>query len=197
MIDIILPSIGRPTLNRAIDSVLNQTDPNWNLYIILDCPIGQAHHNILQYKSDKRINFHGTGFQHYDNGTYARNLGIDISNSNIITYIDDDDHLISNHIQVIIDILKENPTVNMIHTTAQCIKKELISPKMGNRMGWKLTGFTTNEPMLGGMTHSRGIFLKTEGWKPEENHDHVLWSDMLKAGGTPYISDAITYYFER
>jgi hypothetical protein len=48
-----------------------------------------------------------------------------------------------------------------------------------------------------GMAHTREIFNKTSGWQPVDNHDHLLWREMLATGGVPAIAHEVTFEFER
>tara|TARA_X000000368_G_C23057174_1_gene724559 strand:+ start:3022 stop:3780 length:759 start_codon:yes stop_codon:yes gene_type:complete len=84
-VNIIIPTKDRlKLLERAVDSVINQTYKNWHLFIINDSK------NELKFKnSDSRIsvlnNFNKPGA----NG--ARNTGIDKSCGDYIAFLDDDD----------------------------------------------------------------------------------------------------------
>ena len=90
-ITFIIPSLNRPTINRSIESLLNQTNPNWECIIIYDGVDG------LTFDDDrvKTINITKTGTigpVHGESGL-VRNEGIKQVNTEWIGFLDDDDTL--------------------------------------------------------------------------------------------------------
>ncbi len=90
----ILFSIIIPTYNRAnmisvaIESVLAQTYPNWELIVVDDGSIDDTEVVVKQYR-DKRIKYYR---QENRGRSVARNKGIDLSNGSYICFLDDDDY---------------------------------------------------------------------------------------------------------
>lgn len=93
MIDVIIPVYNTPIndLERCLNSVLNQTFKNYNVYIIDDGSNSTTKEYIDNYIKDKR-NFI---VRHIKNNgvSNARNIGIDLSSSKYITFVDSDDTL--------------------------------------------------------------------------------------------------------
>lgn len=94
-ISIILPVYNsNKTINKCIDSILNQSYSNFELIIIDDGSTDNTNYLIKKYK-DKRIKL----FYQENSGTgSARNLGILKSKGNYITFIDSDDEIKSNYL---------------------------------------------------------------------------------------------------
>ena len=76
-------------LNKAINSVLNQSYKNWKLYIIDDFSNDNSSDILKKIKKMKKINI----FQLKKNKgpSYCRNLGIKFSKSKYIAFLDSDD----------------------------------------------------------------------------------------------------------
>lgn len=89
-VDVIIPTFNRSDLlERAVDSVLDQTFKNFNLIVVDDGSTDDTVDLMGQYK-DKRIVF----LQHSGNtghGGVTRNTGIEHGESKYIAFLDDDD----------------------------------------------------------------------------------------------------------
>ena len=82
-------------IERAIDSVFEQTYANWELIVIDDGSQDNTKVKVLSYQ-DNRIKY-----QYQDNKgrSEARNLGIELSTGQYISFLDDDDYLLSEYLQ--------------------------------------------------------------------------------------------------
>lgn len=90
LISIILPVFNREkTVARAIDSVLYQTDTQWELIIVDDCSTDGTYKKLISYK-DNRIRI--LKATKNSGAAAARNLGISASQGAFITFLDSDDH---------------------------------------------------------------------------------------------------------
>ena len=107
MISIIIPTYQSPDLlARAIDSLLNQTSPDWQAII---CPDDGLDYNWLAEK-DSRITVVRSD-QTKTGPSSARNRGLPYVQGQAIAYLDDDDQLSSRYIEVSVDVLKTQPAV--------------------------------------------------------------------------------------
>jgi glycosyltransferase involved in cell wall biosynthesis len=193
--DIILPTIGRDSLRQSIQSVIDQTYQNWLLWIIVD----QVNlFNAWPSSLDKRIICWEivTCPANNDWGARARNFGICKGERRWITYIDDDDEWLPHHLSTIDRLIKDNPGVNMIRTAGQSFKLKHKSPR-SSQLVRKMGAVNSTDILTVGMAHTRGIFGKTQGWQPCDNHDHLLWREMLVAGGIAIESKEVTFHFSR
>lgn len=207
MFDIILPSIGRPSLIAAVDSVLKQTYPNWRLFVMLDMKhvsLDRAEQleRWIFNKNDARLNS-GHLVSDIPNicGTEARNGAIRLSEMNDpypwITYLDDDDAYLPHRLEHLISVMNDRPDINMIKTAGQEMRDRHRHPR-SSELVRKLGQVNVRDIMTVGMAHTRKIFEKTDGWKPDPHrHDAILWQDMLNVGGTPFISDEVTFLYHR
>ena len=170
--DIILPTIGRDSLLAATESVEQQTYKDWRLITVHD--------------TENRGDY----------GAWARNTAIAIGDSEWIAYIDDDDVWLPHHLALLAIEIEANPLVNMVRTTGQAFMWKHKSPRT-SKLVRKLGAVNSTDILTVGMAHTREIFHKTQGWQPCDNHDKLLWNEMLGVGGIPIISNVITFQFER
>lgn len=190
--DIILPSIGRPSLLQAIDSVIRQEHADWHLWVMCD-GIGGLERAI----DDPRITvIGGDGPQHQDFGAWARNKGVSIGDAAWVAYIDDDDVWLPNHLSTLAGLLVEHPQATMLRTAGRSFSWRRKSPRSKDTVR-KIGQPNTTDILTVGMAHTRALFNLTEGWRPEDNHDKTLWNAMKSVGGIPVESETITFEFAR
>lgn len=190
--DIILPTIGRSSLYQAVRSVLDQEYPHWFLYIIEDgTPC-----SFEDIKDERVIMYTRIGLPNNDYGAWARNYGISQSSSEWIAYIDDDDEWLPGHLSTLVELIKLNPEANMLRTAGQSFTWRHKSPR-SSKLIKKLGSVNTEDILTVGMCHTRKLFQKTHGFQPCDNHDKLLWEEMIQQGGKPAITNQVTFQFER
>jgi len=107
-VDIILPNFnGGKYLEEAINSVLKQTYKKWRLYIIDDKSSDNSQDILNKYKNkSKKIKII---FSKKNNGVYfSRNLGIKLSKSKYISFLDSDDYWKKEKLKDQISFMKKN-----------------------------------------------------------------------------------------
>ncbi len=108
MIDIIIPVYNTPLndLERCFNSILNQTYKDYKVYIIDDGSNITTKDYIDNYIKDKS-NFY---VKHIENNgvSNARNIGINISNSKYITFVDSDDSLEKSFLEEAYNLIEDN-----------------------------------------------------------------------------------------
>ena len=105
-ITFIIPSIGRPTLSRTIESLKNLNDPNWKAIIVFDGI------EPTFYPDDSRVTICAVQKQGYYNcAGCVRNQGIKLVRTRWVGFVDDDDILLPNYIDAFRRQLHRNPDV--------------------------------------------------------------------------------------
>mgnify|MGYP004562161873 FL=1 len=108
MIDIIIPVYNTPKsdLERCLSSVLKQTYKNYKVYIIDDGSHDEVKNYLDDYVNDKD-NFY---VKHILNSgvSNARNVGIDISSSQYLTFLDADDTLVESFLEDAYNLIEKN-----------------------------------------------------------------------------------------
>ena len=99
LITFIIPSINRPTLNNTIQSLLNQTNPNWECFVLYDGVIGKE----FDDPRIKTINLEKIGKkgERHGNAGLVRNEGIKMSNTDWIGFLDDDDTIHQDYVKTL------------------------------------------------------------------------------------------------
>lgn len=107
----ILVSIITPTFNRAyilataIQSILSQTYKNWELIIIDDGSTDNTKALVLSFK-DERIKYL---YQKNAGPSAARNKALAIAKGEWMAYLDSDNELLPNYLEVTTDWITKNP----------------------------------------------------------------------------------------
>lgn len=109
-ITFIIPTIGRDTLYNSIQSLLNQTNSNWEAIIIFD---GIKPNIEINDNRIKVIQIDKKGRDKNSAGL-VRNIGIKHVNTNWIGYLDDDDYLANDYIDCFYNELKLNPNMDVL-----------------------------------------------------------------------------------
>jgi len=108
LIDIIVPVYNTPRndLERCLNSILNQTFNNYIVYIIDDGSNDETKDYLDNYVKDKDSFI----VKHISNNgvSNARNLGIDISNSKYIAFVDADDTVESTFLEEAYNLAEDN-----------------------------------------------------------------------------------------
>ena len=123
MLSIILCTYNRAALlPRAIDSVLKQSFPFWELVLVDDGSTDSTKVLIEEYiKKEKRISYF---FQPNAGLAGARNTGLQRARGDLLCFLDSDDELAPTHIERRVQYLEKYPTVDFLHGGM-----ELIGPK--------------------------------------------------------------------
>jgi glycosyltransferase involved in cell wall biosynthesis len=96
-ITFIIPSLNRPTITRSVESLLKQTNPNWQCIIIYDGVDG------VEFNDDRikclKIEKTGRVGPHNGESGLVRNFGIKESKTEWIGFLDDDDTLHQDYVK--------------------------------------------------------------------------------------------------
>lgn len=172
---IVMPTYNRPEhLIRAIQSVLLQKFPHWELYVIGDkCPVlNSVMESMRQHQQyDSRIRWWNFNDNNGAGGAVPRNYALYLAQTEWIAYLDDDNTWDPNHLQTFMDLLKEDANKD--------VKYMFSSFKVdGNEM-------ITDVPVKGSLDtsclfHRRDLIYKYGLWKDRKDggyaHDFEFFS---------------------
>jgi UDP-glucose:(glucosyl)LPS beta-1,3-glucosyltransferase len=103
MITFIIPSINRPTLQRTINSLLLQTNPNWKCIVIYDGVEGfMFYDNRITTLSINKIGLIGNVNKNGQSGL-VRNEGIKLVDTEWIGFLDDDDTIDKDYVKILFE----------------------------------------------------------------------------------------------
>lgn len=103
LVSVIIPTYKRPDMvSRAVDSVLNQTYQNIEVFVVDDNDPSYVERKIteevmVQYQSNPRVTY--LRHDKNKNGSAARNTGWRHANGEYITFLDDDDEIVPNKLE--------------------------------------------------------------------------------------------------
>lgn len=107
----IIPTLWRPSLERSLASLMDQTVQNWVAVVI-----GEPHiEPVLDYlPSDPRIAFWKGPKEASGSAGELRNAGIVKSNSEWIAFLDDDDHVSNQYVEHLAEHTADHPRADVI-----------------------------------------------------------------------------------
>lgn len=118
LISVIIRSMDRPELAKALESVAGQTYPN--IEIILVNAKGRAHSAQNSWCGPFPIHFQSTG-QALPRSR-AANLGLQSTSGEFLIFLDDDDWFLAHHLQTLANVLNNNQNTGVAYAAVQCVK---------------------------------------------------------------------------
>jgi glycosyltransferase involved in cell wall biosynthesis len=99
IITFVIPSINRSTLQNSINSLLNQTNPNWKCIVVYDGVVGSSFEDdrISTITIDKT----GVNTNKLGESGLVRNEGIKLCNTEWIGFLDDDDTIHQDYVKTL------------------------------------------------------------------------------------------------
>ncbi len=156
MVTIIIPTYKRANcIDRAIQSILNQTYKDFEIIVVDDNDPDTEYRKDLEkkmqkYEEDQRVIY----IQHEKNknGAAARNTGIKIAKGEYITFLDDDDYFLSKRLEVLINALENNKEYDCAYSNNLITKNKKI---IGHNLATK-SGQMKKELLLGTFSFGSG-----------------------------------------
>lgn len=141
LVSVIIPTYNfAKYIGKAIESVMLQTYPFWELIIVDDGSTDDTKQVVANYLSDKRISYY-----HQENAgqAKAKNTAIEAAIGEYLAVLDADNICTNNRLEVAVGFLSENPSYGLCHSDITSINEqgELISQHNMARY----SGYAVNE----------------------------------------------------
>lgn len=146
-------------IQRAINSVLNQTYKQWELIIVDDGSNDKIQELLKPYK-DKPHHIKII-YQKHQGLSAARNNGIKNSTGDLLTFLDSDDELLKNHLELRINYINNNPDIDLIHGGVKIIGNEFVPDKNNPKELIHLSKCTIGATFFG----KRSVFINLGGFR--------------------------------
>ena len=181
LVSVIIPTFGRPALlNRAIESVLEQTYDNFEVIVVDDndeeSDFRKETEAIMsKYEENNQITY--IKHKYNKNGAAARNTGITNSNGSYLCFLDDDDYFLPNKLDYQLKVFEENVDASAVY--CGWIKKKIkYYPKYEGDMTKELL-LMDYEPITPTLMFKRESIIKLNGF--DENYKrHQDYELMLR-----------------
>lgn len=130
-VSFIIPSLGRTTLKKSIQSLLEQINTDWNAIILfdgIDPPQIDGLTPNINYLNDKRFNVIVT--EKIGHAGLVRNIGIDLVTSKFIAFLDDDDWVLNTYVERLQSYSNSRPELDIVIFTYKDVTNgNIIPPK--------------------------------------------------------------------
>jgi len=110
-------------LKQALDSLVNQTYPNFEVIIVDDCSTDGSQEVLKEYKKFSNIDLK---LQNKNSGSYvkASNYGASFAKGEYILFAQCDDFSESNQIETLLKAFKENPTIGVVFSKSHLVDEK-------------------------------------------------------------------------
>lgn len=130
MVTIIIPTYKRAEyIQRAIESILNQTYKDYEIIVVDDndenSEYRKSMQNIMQ-KYEEYDNITYVKHKENKNGAAARNTGIRLAKGDYITFLDDDDYFLKDRLKILIKEIEKSIEYDAIYSSCVCVKENEI-----------------------------------------------------------------------
>ena len=182
----IIPSKGRDTIRKSIDSLIHQTSQNWKAIIVFDNVTpppdlpNDSRISIIQLKEKMGDGFNGAGV--------VRNQGMAAADTPWIAFLDDDDYVLPTYVNRFQLFLTTHPVLDVfVYRMYDDINKRILPEPGVNEIKKNKTGisFLVRTDLI------RKHKLEFKNSKCED-YD-FLEAAILAAGGKYHLSNSIPY----
>jgi len=174
-------------LGRAIESVLSQTEKDFELIVVDDCSTDNTLELVHDYaKKDNRVIYAVTPFNS-GSDTMPKNLGILRSRGQYIAYLDDDCEFHPYHLDILLKRLERNPDIDVAYCDMQIFNADEpdAPPQPAIAMDFDAQ-FLINRNYIdtSEVMHRRDAVFAVGGWDQTlpKFVDWNLWVRMVKSG---------------
>lgn len=122
---VIITTYNRANLiSRALDSLIAQTETDWNAIIVDDESSDDTYCRVLPYlKVSPKIAYVR---QPHNGESAAKNIGLWSATGRFITFLDSDDEYDSLHLETRKSVLLKNPSVEFLHGGAKILGNQFV-----------------------------------------------------------------------
>ena len=192
LVSIILPVYNRQAyIQRAIDSVINQSYKEWEL-ITIDDGSEDASASVLQSYTAQSPRIR-TIYQTHQSLSAARNNGIKNSKGDFITFLDSDDEYKEDHLKLRIDFLNQNPDIDFLHGGVQIVGDEFVPDKYDRTKLIHLSACTIGATFFG----RKKVFTQLGGFKQIPYSEDSEFLDRVVKFYKVKEVDFLTYIYHR
>lgn len=185
-------------LEEALSSIFKQTYSNWEIIIVDDCSTDNSHQTYKKFALDNRIK---VLYNESNKGCgYTKYRCIAEAKGDICGYLDPDDALTVDAIEVMVKAHKKRPNYSIVYST-HYLCDSVLNPsdvaKYVGRIPFHETQLTYRGPKISHFcTFKKSFYVKTSGIskKLRKAVDQDLYFKLEEQGLTFYIDQPLYYY---
>lgn len=185
-------------LEEAVNSIYNQSYPNWEIIIVDDCSMDNSSDIYNRLKSNSQIKIY---FNEENKGVgYSKRKCIEKSTGSLCGFLDPDDTLTNNALEQMVQAHANHPKASLIYSKYFVCDQNLnVKYIFKNK-----EGFNHADPYffnIGGYishfaTFKKEFYLKTTGIDPflKRAADQDLYLKLYEVGETYFLQEPLYYY---
>ena len=185
LVTFIVPSIGRKSLNTALQSIVNTESNAWKALIIFDgfkpenLPVDTIKHDDIKSVCIPKVGFKNCAGK-------VRNHGIQLCDTEWVAFLDDDDQITQDYLYRFQQEIKLHPNADTIVFRMLNSKTQDIFPPLNgiSRVGSVGISFAVKTKLF----KQKGIEFHPSPWE-----DFSLLQDIFQSGFIVHLSNYITY----
>ena len=196
-VSIIVPCYNQAEyLGETLNSVIEQSYPNWECIIVNDGSSDNSEQIALEYcKNDNRFKYH---FQSNQGPSIARNNGIAQTSGEFILPLDGDDLIGKTYIEKCVNHFESHPQTKLVYCKAQLFGAEQGAWELPD---YNYESFIWYNCIFCTAMFRRDDFYKTSGYNPNMRYgleDWDLWLSLLHEHDIVYqIPEELFFYRKR
>lgn len=186
-ISIVIPCFNSFSLmDKCLSSLENQTYKDFEIIIIDDCSTDDSYNQLLEYSNKSKLNMKLYKNEYNIGPGPSRNLGIKAANGNYITFLDSDDYLSINCLELIINLLHVHDSDCLIFD--YFIKKGDINIKRAS-ISKKISGIISKSDAI--VYTAGGTWCKIYKTKLIQENN-IYFADLIRSEDMPFTKCAIS-----
>ncbi|OJW68413.1 MAG: hypothetical protein BGO68_05665 [Candidatus Amoebophilus sp. 36-38] len=181
LVTFVIPTLGRPTLERTLISLQNQHNPSWKAIVVFDGIKG------TKLSSDPRIKFiQISKIGQFNHGGEVRNQGMEQVTTEWVAFVDDDDYLSPDYVDRLEEEINLKPNLDVVIFRMYHPNREAFIPSP------QVRNFSEGNV---GISFSMRTALYKAGFKftPSSVEDFKLLEYIRKEGHKMVLSPYATY----
>lgn len=201
LVSVVMPAYNAENyIEEAVNSILGQTHNDFELIIVDDCSTDNTA-NILDGYSDKRVfvthNEVNCGI------SYSTNKAISLSTGKYIAIMDDDDIAMSKRLEIQVDYLENNETIDIVGGNTEMIDQfgkhlSYCIPPRNNPLYFRAMLLFEGPDFANGTAMIRKDFISNNNLRYRDNYlgmqDYQFYIESSKIGFISSVDDVLLKY---